>query len=200
MNDGSTASYDRYFDEVKNAGYKVLSHEVNKGKGAALKTAFNHCLKNYPSFIGCVTADSDGQHSVKDILRCIEELRTHRDELILGCRDFHRDDVPFNSRFGNNITKWVFKAFCGLKISDTQTGLRGIPSSFMEELLNLPGNRFEFETQMLIVSKNRIPIREITIDTIYDSKTDHATHFHPIKDSFRIYKIIFFKKHWMPKC
>ena len=190
VNDGSSKKYSHIFKEIETEyKFKVLKHKVNMGKGKALKTAFEYLLKD--DIVGCVTADSDGQHSVKDIKSCMKALRDNSNSLILGCRDFTGDNIPPKSKFGNNITRRVLRVFNGLKISDTQTGLRGIPKEFMSELLTVEGDRFEFETNMLIVSKNRYKIKEISIETIYDSKENHSTHFNPIVDSFKIYRCIF---------
>ena len=97
--------------------------------------------------------------------------------------------IPFKSKYGNKITTFVVKLFCGMKISDTQTGLRAIPASFMSQILTTPGERFEYEMNMLIDSKYACPIIELPIQTIYESKDNHKTHFDPIRDSYRIYKI-----------
>lgn len=190
VNDGSSQSHQKYFDAIKkDFSIPVLEHSVNRGKGRALKTAFEYIIQNIPDAIGCVTADSDGQHTPKDIKKCIESLAENQNSLILGCRDFSKDDVPLKSRFGNELTKKTCSFLCGIQVSDTQTGLRGIPLSFMKELLSVKGERFEFETYMLIESKGKYPITEIEIETVYDSKENHKTHFDPIRDSIRIYKI-----------
>lgn len=194
VNDGSNKKYDYVFSEcesllkVDNKGI-ILTHNINMGKGKALKTAFTYILEKYPNAIGCVTADSDGQHTPKCINKCINSLKKYSDHLILGTRNFDLDNVPIKSRLGNKITRNICKYLCGLSISDTQTGLRGIPLDFMKKLINVPGDRFEFETQMLIETKNVIDIKEVKIETVYDSIDNHSTHFDPIKDSIRIYKI-----------
>lgn len=202
IDDGSGSDYSHFFDEAeKKYGFVVLHHDVNKGKGRALKTAFSYMLEHKNDnaedpIIGCITADSDGQHSLDDIFKCAKSLDENRNSLILGCRNFDGDNVPGKSKFGNKLTQKIFGFLCGLKISDTQTGLRGIPTDFMEYLLNVPGERFEFETHMLIETKNRLNIIEVPIETIYDSKTDHKTHFNPFLDSIKIYWIfvkIFFR-------
>lgn len=190
VNDGSDKTFDWIFEKARvDFGYTVLKHYVNMGKGRALKTAFNYCLSEYPYMIGCVTADSDGQHTIEDIKKCIFSLEEDKDSLILGCRDFNQEDVPSKSRMGNKITRKVCKWLCGIDVADTQTGLRAIPKCFMEYLLNVPGERFEFETNMLIETKENCKIKEIVIQTVYDSKENHTTHFDPIKDSIKIYKI-----------
>ncbi|MCR4782517.1 MAG: bifunctional glycosyltransferase family 2/GtrA family protein [Lachnospiraceae bacterium] len=193
VNDGSDEKYDEYFVRAKNIissqGGVILKHDINRGKGKALKTAFSYCLENYPDMIGVITADSDGQHTPDCILKVKNSLIENPNSLILGVRDFDDKSVPRNSRLGNKITVKVFKFFTGLSISDTQTGLRGISKEFMNELLFVPGDRFEFETKMLVETKDKYDIEEVEIKTVYDSVENHTTHFDPFKDSIRIYKI-----------
>lgn len=146
-------------------------------------------LKVCGALPGAITADSDGQHSPECILACVDALIAHPDSLILGCRCFEGNDVPARSEFGNKCTRVVMKYLTGITVSDTQTGLRGIPASFMEQLLMVKGERFEFETNMLLETKSRhVPILEIPIQTIYIEE-NKTSHFNPIKDSFKIYMI-----------
>lgn len=190
VDDGGGAEYAEIFDKVRNELHcTVLVHEVNRGKGRGLKTAFSYIINEMPDAIGCVTADADGQHLPEDILACMKALEENPTALVLGCRDFSGDDVPTKSRFGNELTKKVCASLCGVKVSDTQTGLRSISLEFMKHLLNVKGERFEFETNMLVECKDRVPIVEVSIATVYDSKEDHKSHFNPFKDSMRIYAI-----------
>lgn len=190
VDDGSGSRYHSLFEQAAAiGGCNVLTHAVNLGKGRALKTAFNFCLQQYPDLPGCVTADSDGQHTPKDILACMKKLWDNPDALILGCRNFDAKDVPARSSFGNKCTRKVLSYLIGISVSDTQTGLRAVPVSFMEVLMNVKGERFEFETNMLIETKNRsIPILEVPVETIYIEE-NKTSHFNPIKDSLRIYMI-----------
>ena len=190
VDDGSGPAYAEIFAAAEQTyGFTVLRHAVNLGKGRGLKTAFNHLLNRDEALLGCVTADSDGQHTPDDIQRCIAALEQEPEKLILGCRDFDQDNVPTKSKYGNKITRTICSFLCGVKVTDTQTGLRAIPKAFMEKLMNTAGERFEFETNMLIDTKDFCEIGEISIETVYDSKTDHKSHFHPVRDSIRIYKI-----------
>ena len=190
VDDGSGQTYDHFFRRAReDFGARVLCHAVNQGKGRALKTAFNYCLKEFPDAPGVITADSDGQHSPECILACVDALLAHRDSLVLGCRCFEGEDVPARSQFGNKCTRVVMKYLTGLSVSDTQTGLRGIPAFFMEQLLMVKGERFEFETNMLLETKARkIPVVEVPIRTIY-IEDNRTSHFNPIKDSVKIYLI-----------
>ncbi len=192
VDDGSRPETQAIFDRIKQfANAVVLKHNVNLGKGRALKSAFNYYLSEFESNLGVVTADADGQHAPEDIFKCIYQLQANPGHLILGVRNFSQFDVPWKSRLGNNATRRVMSSLTGVKISDTQTGLRGIPGSFMKNLINLHGERFEFETGMLLeAQKLNIPISEVTIQTIYDN-ANRGTHFRPTLDSLKIYRLIF---------
>ena len=192
VDDGSEdGEYQKLFMKTQELGCIVLHHAVNQGKGRALKTAFNHCLFAYPEAIGCVTIDSDGQHTVKDMTACMEALAASPDSLVLGVRNFNEDGIPARSVFGNKTTSRVMKVLTGLSISDTQTGLRAIPVSFMKELLFEKGERFEFETNMLLATKESgRSIVEVPIETIY-LEENKTSHFNPVKDSIRIYAVFF---------
>ena len=188
VDDGSGEAYKSIFDEADSfSSVTLLHHAVNMGKGRALKTAFDYVLCHFPDAIGAITADSDGQHSPECIRACAEALIENPGALIMGCRSFDGDDVPARSQFGNKLTRRVMKYLVGVSVSDTQTGLRGISASFMKSLLTLKGERFEFETNMLMETKKLgIQIIEVPIKTIY-IEDNRTSHFNPIKDSIRIY-------------
>ena len=194
VNDGSGTDYDDIFAQaeklIEGNGGKLIAYRPNKGKGRALKTAFSYISENMPDALGCVTADSDGQHTPGCIASIIDKLREEPDKLILGVRRFDGEDIPWKSRFGNNLTVKVFSYVSGTKVTDTQTGLRGLPFDFMKDMIDCKGERFEYETQMLLECTGRIKIAEVPIKTVYDSKENHQTHFDPFKDSIRIYRIL----------
>ena len=186
VNDGSKQENLQYFTDAE---ITLLHHEVNRGKGAALKTAFAWCLQNRPDALGVVTVDGDNQHHPEDTRACCEHmLQTRR--ITLGCRDFSLPQVPPRSRFGNRTTSLVFKLFCGITLSDTQTGLRAFPRDTLDFLCQVSGDRFEYETNMLLAMKtHRIPFDEVKIRTVYIEE-NKSSHFHWLKDSWRIYKLI----------
>lgn len=192
VNDGSDSEHEEPF--IRAAEHKectVLKHEVNKGKGRALKTAFNFCLENRKGIAGVVTVDGDNQHKAADIKACADRMIQQKNAVILGVRDFSGENVPFKSRYGNTLTSFVFKFACGMKISDTQTGLRAIPYEYLETMCNVEGERFEYETNMLLTFKKcNIPYDEVKIETVYIDE-NATTHFHPVRDSIKIYGIIF---------
>ncbi len=196
VNDGSKPENLHYFEEAAaHPEVHLLHHSVNRGKGAALKTAFSWFLENRPEGKGVVTVDGDNQHHPTDTRACAEHmLQTGR--LVLGVRDFDQPDVPFKSRNGNKITSSVFKIFVGMTISDTQTGLRAIPRQALKLFVTTAGDRFEYETNMLLAMKTHcIPFDEVKIQTVYIEE-NKSSHFRAFRDSWRIYKLIlahFFK-------
>ncbi len=192
VNDGSKQENLHYFEEAVAAHPGVidlLHHEENKGKGAALKNAFRFFLDNKPESFGLVTVDGDNQHHPEDTRRCCEHM-LETGHCVLGCRDFNQSDVPARSSFGNKTTSMVFKVFCGMVISDTQTGLRALPRKYVEKLVDVSGDRFEYETNMLLAFKTQaIPFDEVKIRTVYIEE-NKSSHFRVIHDSWRIYKLI----------
>ena len=189
--DGCRPEYDAFFEKLEKKKIIVLHHYVNLGKGRAMKDAFNYLLNNYPNLKGVVTADSDGQHSVKDIKKLAQAILERPDSLILGCRNFDKENVPRRNRFGNKTTRSVLKTFVGLSVTDTQTGLRGLPKEVMIKMITTTGDRFEYETYQLIDTLTKdVPIHEIEIETIYVNGNTES-HFNPIKDSIAIYKVFF---------
>ncbi len=191
INDGSGPRYDQYFDAVQTLPkVHLLRHAVNLGKGAALKAGLNHVLCACPECRGVVTADADGQHHPEDILKVAQRLYANPRKLVLGVRDFS-STVPLRSRLGNQLTRAIMYLVTGQDISDTQTGLRGIPRSLMLRLLKIPAIGYQFELEMLITCKHNCrAIVEETIRTIYIDGND-SSHFNPLLDSIRIYFTLF---------
>lgn len=188
VNDGSGEDKRAVFESIKGRAV-LLEHEHNRGKGAALKTAFAYIKENVSGSYGVITADADGQHKTSDIMRIADALEAHPDRLIMGCRKF-TGDIPFRSRFGNNMTRAVFRFAAGVGVSDTQTGLRGFSGSLTNFMLGLSGERYEFEMNMLLeAAREGIAFFEVPIETVYinDNK---SSHFKPVRDSLRIYRDI----------
>ncbi|MEG1547305.1 MAG: bifunctional glycosyltransferase family 2/GtrA family protein [Clostridia bacterium] len=184
IDDGSGEEFEQIFSELKAMGVVVLSHEQNLGKGAALKTGLKYLAQNGSTY-GVVTADSDGQHSLEDILRIAVAMHEHPDALILGGREFKQ--MPLRSRVGNTITRFFFRAMTGLRISDTQTGLRGLPHSMYPKLIATDGERYEYEMNMLLSLKEwNDDYLEIPIQTIYHDNNS-GSHFHALRDGARVF-------------
>ena len=190
IDDGNDINHYEIFDSL-HLDVILLRHEKNKGKGVALKTGFNYILENYQDYLGVITCDADGQHSIYDICRIADRLLSNKDDLVLflGSRDFS-GKIPLRSKIGNQFTRLSYFLASGVKLQDTQTGLRGFSNQLLPIVVNIQGERYEYEMNMLLeLANQKIPIKEMLIETIYISN-NASSHFRVIKDSIIIYKNI----------
>lgn len=186
VDDGSGVGFSNLFNRAKQYAH-VISYPDNKGKGYALKMAFSYIMNVYQGKqTTIVTIDCDGQHRIKDAVRVCEISEMHPHAMILGSRKQSRQ-CPWKSRFGNGITKKVFFMSTGVKVEDTQTGLRAFDGTLLQMLVNIPGMRYEYEMNMLLkLSKTSVKVIEIPIETVY-SENNAGTHFRAMRDSVSIY-------------
>ena len=191
VDDGSGESYRPVFDGLDPRVTKLV-HPVNRGKGAAIKTALTYVwelTQDYdptcPPKVGIM--DADGQHLTSDMMRVFQGADEHPDQLTLGVRRVGKE-MPFRSRMGNSITRGVFRLLSGAKVSDTQTGLRAFSVALIPEMLSVEGDRYEYEMAVLSrIAHRRIGFHEVPIATLYEDKANSTSHFRVVRDSFRIY-------------
>lgn len=189
VDDGGQERFLHIFARCEQAGAHVVRHAVNMGKGRALKTGLNEILLRFADVRGVVTADADGQHTPDDIEKVIAAMEEHPRALVLGSRAF-TGNVPFKSRAGNAITRVVYHLASGVRVYDTQTGLRGLPADSLQAMVAIDGERYEYEMNVLLkLREMSMPVVEVPIQTIYidDNK---GSHFHPVRDAWRIYRVI----------
>lgn len=188
VNDGSTKTCEPIFSYINHRPFvEVIHHDVNKGKGAAIKTGIQHIKLKYPECLGVITADADGQHLPKDVQKIHQAVLKNPASLTLGARNFNKTNIPFKSRFGNKLTSAIFYLTTHQKCQDTQTGLRGLPKSLFDECLTIPGERYEYEMNVLLqFAKDNISFIYEEIETVYIDG-NASSHFNPIKDSLKIY-------------
>ncbi len=191
IDDGSDAAHQRHFIRAEAfPECRVLHHNGNKGKGRALKDGFLEVLNEFPDVKGVVTIDGDGQHLTADIIACADRMLEEETKVILGCRNFDLPDVPPRSVAGNKTTSRMFRLY-GIRLSDTQTGLRAIPRRYLSRFCAIAGERFEYETNMLLKMKRRgIPFAEQPIETVYEDE-NAGSHYNTVRDSWRIFRIMF---------
>lgn len=187
VDDGSGPDYKSVFKQIPKA-CTVLTHDVNKGKGAALKTGLKYIQEKYKDKeYAVVTVDGNGQHTYADALKVIKKAEKQPDCLVLGSRNFKETDQK-KSVFGNFMARSLMRLATGNNIYDTQTGLRAFTYKLMDNLLEIEGNRYEYETNMILyLSRQRIPIIEVEIATIYLDNNSRS-HYSPLRDSLRIFK------------
>lgn len=192
VDDGSSPDKQQIFWKLADTTV-VLHHETNKGKGAAIKTALNYILENHLEqnyeIVGVM--DGDGQHLPEDMETLMIHSREEKNALILGVRQVGKK-MPLNSRLGNTITRKAFSILSGLHISDTQSGLRAFHTERIRDFLETDGERYEYETVVLYqCARQKIPIKEIPIHTIYKDEENSTSHFRTVRDSVRIYGELF---------
>ena len=184
VDDGSKTADATFARVAEMPDVTLLKHEVNRGKGAALKTAFAKVLSDFPKAAGVVTVDADGQHLPEDVANVAKATKENPGRYTLGVRAFS-GNVPLRSRFGNAWSRYFFFLLTGVMVYDTQTGLRGMPRDLLPELIAMPGDRYEYEMRMLVAAaRKKLKPVQIPIKTVYlnDNK---ASHFNPIRDSIR---------------
>ena len=189
VDDGSGKACQALFERCAPYTGVLLRHDGNKGKGRALKTGLSYIIKHYSRDHIVVTFDADGQHRVEDALAVCRAAERNPGALILGSRAL-KANTPLRSRLGNAVTRLVYRLTTGVNIHDTQTGLRAFDFSLLPMLLSIPGERYEYEMNVLLeCAREKIRICEEGIETVY---MDHnaSSHFHTLRDSARIYKEI----------
>lgn len=186
VDDGSGQKFSDIFEASATAGAHVISYENNRGKGYALREGFTWIRDVAGDSPECVvTADADGQHTLNDIFR-VGRTCTDTGTSVLGVREFV-GHVPARSRIGNTATSALFWLATGWKLKDTQTGLRAFPVALLPALLEVQGDRYEYELRVLLhLAKFRHPVTQIPIETIYEAGNP-TSHFRPLQDSARIW-------------
>lgn len=193
VDDGSREADQWVFRQAASEGARCLRHEINLGKGAALRTGFRCIQESVSSSTAVITVDADGQHAADDAARVARACEADPRSLVIGVRSFpaHRQpSVPWRSWLGNRISHYAFSPALEQSLGDTQSGLRGIPSSAIPDLLHLKGDRYEYEANMLIwAARAGVGIKQVPVRTVY-LEANRSSHFRPLGDSMRIYFVL----------
>lgn len=187
LNDGSTVGLN-YFRKVESyENIIILNHLVNMGKGAALKTIFHFVLKEFNGTSDIITVDADFQHKGIDVLNLLESRSQNLNSLFaIGVRSFSFSKVPFRSFMGNVISQSILYLLYGVRLKDTQSGLRIYSKKVIEGIININANGYDFEMEVILfLIRNNIVISEVSISLNY-IENNKSSHFRPIVDSYKI--------------
>lgn len=188
VDDGSGEEYKVIFDAISDKT-EVVHIPVNKGKGNALKKGFETILEKFPECTNVITADSDGQHKMADILRVRDKLNSGS-SIVLTMRDL-KGNIPARSMFGNVLSRWIYTVLTGHYLADNQSGLRGFAVQHIEWLVKVPGMKYDYEINVLFYAdKQHIRIATLPIEALYIDG-NKSSHFSPVKDTIRIYRRLF---------
>ncbi len=187
VDDGSDETYRRFFWELSEKCI-VLRHEQNRGKGEAIKTALRYIREELWECGVIGIMDADGQHLADDMEKLLMKAAGNPGALILGSRTID-GKVPWKSRVGKQLTRKVFSLTTGVKVSDTQTGLRAFSSGLLDFMLEIQGERYEYEMNVLVTcAKQKVEMIEVPVETIYHDEDNSCSHFRKFRDSYRIYR------------
>lgn len=182
VNDGATDSTPDIISKFKNI--TVFKHEVNKGKGMALRNGFKKALELGFDYV--ITIDSDGQHYPEDFITFLNKVEEVPNSLIIGARNMAVDNVPGKSTFGNKFSNFWFWVETGIKLPDTQSGYRLYPVKRMRNIW-LFTTKFELEIEVIVKAAWRgIPVISVPVKVYYAPQGERVTHFRPGKDFTRI--------------
>ena len=180
IDDGSS---DRTGEVARAAGAIVLRHDVNRGKGAALKTGFRWAREN--GYDGVITLDADGQHLPSEIPKFLRQRETGGEDLIIGGRAHLFGQMLPRRRNANRFSAWCIAKCSGVPITDSQSGFR-FYSARLIDAIDLRTDGFDMESEVIVRAGRRglkiltIPIELGFVDGLSTS------HYKPLKDTLRI--------------
>ena len=183
VDDGSG---DRTEKLAREAGAEVAIHSENRGKGEAIKTGLRYWLDRQLEFV--VILDADGQHRPEEIDRFVAAaVAATKPKLIIGNRMNDTSRMPLARRIVNRYMSNKISRVCGQQIPDTQCGFRMLHRDLIPDLLG-GANRFDYETEVLIVASRRgCRIDSVPITTVY---SDEVSSIHPVRDTIRFFKLM----------
>ncbi len=182
VDDGSS---DRTAQTARAAGAEVLSHPQNRGKGAALQTAFGYAERE--NFEAAILLDGDGQHDPEEIPRFVEAQRAHQYDIVIGSRMGNTAAMPSKRKWTNRFMSWLISRMTHAHLTDTQSGYRLITAKVWQTV-KLTSRHYEADTEMLIEACSAsLSVGEVPVSTIYN---DSESHIHKIADTYRFLRLI----------
>jgi glycosyltransferase involved in cell wall biosynthesis len=163
---------------------RVLRHEENRGKGAAIRSALRYVKERGGRFM--ITVDADGQHYPRDLEKFIPLLQDDDTAIVIGCRRFEGENIPRASSFGRKFSNFWLRVEAGISIDDCQSGFRAYPVEHLSQL-KLSGSRFDLEAEILARAIwAGLSLRTVPIDVWYPEPRLRITRFRPVVDNLRL--------------
>ncbi len=185
VNNGVSLSK-QYLAEALSMGCHIIKLKANEGKGSCIKAGIKYAQSKIHGIKGFITVDSDGQHRAEDVMKIARAMDLRPDCLVLGKRDMKKSTAPFGVKLGTKLSSAYFKIITGVSCKDTQTGLRGIPSTLFDLAINTKGKRFDYDMNFLTKCADRkIPIYDINI--VADFSENKNSDYKMVKDTYLIY-------------
>ncbi len=179
VDDGSS---DRTLSEAEKTGATVLKHEINLGKGAALRTGAEYAIKKGAE--AAVFIDSDGQHSPSDIPRLLKALEGA--DVVFTYRNLKSEHMPLTKKIGNLALNTLLKLLFGIKIIDTQCGFKAITSKAYRTL-RLISSDYNIESEIAAkTGKYGLRFIQIPIETVYSDRYKGTTPLDGVNIAMRM--------------
>lgn len=183
VDDGST---DGTALAAQRCGARVVRHETNKGKGAAIRTGIE-ILGSLSAIDAVIMLDADGQHDPGEIPLFAAEFLKGDADLIVGDRMAAADAMPAIRVFSNRLTSAIVSLRAGRRIPDTQNGYRLVRASLLARL-ELVTSRYEIDSEIIIKAcRSGARVASIPVRTIYGSE---KSAIHPLRDTFRFIALV----------
>jgi glycosyltransferase involved in cell wall biosynthesis len=180
VNDGST---DDTGAVAKANDAHVLTHTKNRGKGAALKTAFAYALEK--GYDAVVTLDADGQHLPQDIPALLATWDATGADLVIGGRSHLFSGMLARRRMANQFSAWIIGKMSRTGISDSQSGFR-LYSARLLRAIRLRSDGFDLESEVIVrAGLGGFPIAMTRIDLGFVDGVS-TSHYKPLQDTLRI--------------
>src|SRR5262249_14810169 len=139
VDDGSN---DRTASVAADHECRLIRHEINRGKGAALQTALEHVRGEYVVFV-----DADDTYPCEAIPEMVKALETN--DMVIGVRQSGRFNISPVNRVGNAIFRGMIGIAAGRRVADPLTGLYALRRSFLERLA-ISSQGFGIEAELVI--------------------------------------------------
>ncbi|WP_407423258.1 glycosyltransferase family 2 protein [Methanobrevibacter sp.] len=147
----------------------IVSHVINRGLGAALKTGMTVALDKNAEYI--LTFDADGQHEISDIAKVVKPLQDGEADACIGARPLK--DMPFSKSFANFVMNFLTLVFYGRNVKDSQSGLRAFTANAASQI-NVVSSGYAVSSEFIKeISDNHLKLEEVEITTIYTPETQH---------------------------
>lgn len=165
IDDGSTDSTPEI---VKRLGVILVRHEMNKGKGEAIKTGFGYILKNYPKAKYIVLIDADMQYSPDDVGGILEPLEEDEADYVTGYRI--PKEIPYANRIGNFGWRILFNILFGTRLKDTNCGYVGMTKEAMKKIKNIHGGYIIENSMLRDAIKAKLRIKQVPVKVVYGKR------------------------------
>jgi len=182
VDDGSD---DGTAEVARQAGAEVAVHEVNLGKGEALKTGYAWAASAGLDWV--YTMDSDGQHLPAELQGFQDAAQRENLDIVVGTRMAQTENMPWLRKRTNQFTSWVISRLAGCHIPDSQNGFRLYRVSCFKNLV-LKTSRYDSESEVLVrLARRGFKIGSAPITTVYG---DEVSAINPLVDTGRFFRLV----------